>query len=359
MIASKNRIASPPGLRFLVSVIALIALMFPVLAVQQVAANPDPDRALIFSGHAPLTTSFSGFSTATGRELDTMNTLPADLGSYACVLLPGQSQPLTADEIGQLAGYVDTGGTVIAMAEWILDPDTINALNALLTEFGSSIQIEPNIVNFLPASTSEIHSSPYTEGVSSISYYRTSTLAVGAPAQTLVSVQGGTPLIAAEQFGQGVLVVSGDLNPFRDSLVIDPYSNEGNRVLAANLCQFRGATEPQSIAVDLKPYGKSTTIVAHSHKLLHLAVFGDGELDVSDLDLASLRLGPAMASPESNGGTNGKFKDENDDGYTDLKLTFRANELGVVPGQSEVCLTGSLVNGTQVSGCTGVIVKGK
>ncbi len=371
MTENNGIIIVPRRLRLLVSIAVTLALSLGILAIQPAASQAAPERALIFTGQGPVATNFASFGDATGAQLDLLNTFPDDLSVYACVALPGQSQPFSTTQIAQLSAYLNDGGTVIAMTDNGAFTATITTMNSLFASLGSGMVVDPAFVGALIQTTTMIDPSPLTDGVDSINYSSTSTLSIGGNAQSLVRVQSGTPFIGAEEIGQGLLVVSGDTNVFA-TMTFDPQANQGNRTLSSNLCQSHSNDdEPPpppppppvpgavSITIDLKPYGKTTEIVAHSHGAIQLAVFGSDDLDVSDLDVNSLRLGPAGASPEKSGRSYGKLKDENHDGITDLRLKFRASDTGLQPGDTQVCLTGRLMDGTNVSGCTSVRVVNK
>ena len=345
-------------LRLLVGILMMLGLGLSLIMIQPAAAQTEPERSFVFTGQRPISTNFDNFANATGTQLDAMDAFPADLSVYACVVLPGQMVPFSQAQIDQLAAYIQSGGTVIATGDNAAFVDTRNTMNALSAGLGSGMAVNPESTGFLIQTTFEIDASPLTEGVVSIQYASTSTLLISGNAQTLVRVQDGRPFIGAEQFGDGFFVLSGDSNVFA-TMGFDLLAHPGNAALADNLCTFHaGPNPPATIDIDMKPFDETPQFDAHSNGALQIVVFGSDGFDVQDLDLATMRFGPDMAEPKQDGQSYGKFEDEDGDGFTDVRLKFRARDTGAQPGDVEICLTGFMRDGSEVQGCTDVDVIG-
>ena len=85
-----------------------------------------------------------------------------------------------------------------------------------------------------------------------------------------------------------------------------------------------------------------------------VALWGSADLDVRDVDLRSLRLGPDEAPARSLRRARRfrrRGRDLNGDGYPDLRLRFHPRHSGLQSSDTEVCLTGRLHDGTALRGC--------
>ena len=96
---------------------------------------------------------------------------------------------------------------------------------------------------------------------------------------------------------------------------------------------------------DLNPDKKGVTPVV---------IFGSPELNVKNINVASLRLSGAPVSPKNKGGFQVSYVDINGDGMVDLDVKFTtptSQQLHLVPGQVDTIavLTGNLTNGTPIT----------
>jgi hypothetical protein len=69
-----------------------------------------------------------------------------------------------------------------------------------------------------------------------------------------------------------------------------------------------------------------------------VAILGSESFDVADVDVNSLRFGPADASPFLWAGVT--FEDLDEDGSQDMVVYFRIEETGISAGEDQACITG-------------------
>jgi lysophospholipase L1-like esterase len=105
---------------------------------------------------------------------------------------------------------------------------------------------------------------------------------------------------------------------------------------------FAGVT---NLLVDVMP-GSDTNPVRTSQKgVIPAAVLSSADFDATALNGATLRLG--QAAPDR----PGTVEDVNGDGRGDLMLHFPAQQTGLEPGDSQLCLSGSVGSGRSFSTC--------
>ena len=110
----------------------------------------------------------------------------------------------------------------------------------------------------------------------------------------------------------------------------------------------------------MKPRNRHNRLKPGSQKRFPVAILGSPELDVHDIDPASLRLGYGEATPVGRGRHlrpgpgRAARKDVNHDHYADLLVSFRARDAEIAYGDSMVCLTGQTRDGTPIEGCDAI-----
>ncbi|MEE2672657.1 MAG: hypothetical protein VX466_02605 [Myxococcota bacterium] len=108
----------------------------------------------------------------------------------------------------------------------------------------------------------------------------------------------------------------------------------------------------QAVEIDVMPWHERNRLRARSHKPIWVTLFGSEELDVRDVDRSSLRLGRAEGEPISRFGYPLVFRwDMNRDGHRDLLAVFKQGELGVVHGDTDLCLRAESHSGATFEGC--------
>ena len=80
--------------------------------------------------------------------------------------------------------------------------------------------------------------------------------------------------------------------------------------------------------------------------MIPAAVLGSTDFDAMQVDVSTVRFGPAEASPAH----DGHVEDVNNDGYMDMMFHFKTQETGIVCGDTEATLTGETSDGIPFTG---------
>lgn len=106
------------------------------------------------------------------------------------------------------------------------------------------------------------------------------------------------------------------------------------------------------VDVDIKPGSDPNFINPFAPALIPVAILGSGTVDVTGVDLATLKFGPGGAARVDDVNEDGEFVD--DDDFLDLVVHFRPAETGIAIGDTEACLTGKTLGGVPILGCDDV-----
>jgi hypothetical protein len=233
----------------------LVALLALVLSASGVLASGG--RILVYAGNAAIDEGYTKFGAAAGKPVDTLFVLPSDLSPYDCIVLPINNVAFDEGQKAQLSSYVNSGGTVLALAEHIgFLPGSIATMNDLATYLGAGLQVVGAADDPGFTTTTNIDPSTFTVGVNSIRYALTSEVEVliSGDAESLVRTQnasGAKTFIGADRIGSGVFLLSGDSNVFSDNSDTG-YTVQDNGVLVANLCGEKGPGEPATLTLSPK-----------------------------------------------------------------------------------------------------------
>ncbi|HDZ20766.1 hypothetical protein LCGC14_0525280 [marine sediment metagenome] len=104
------------------------------------------------------------------------------------------------------------------------------------------------------------------------------------------------------------------------------------------------------IDIDIKPDSDENPINLKSIGKTPVVIFGTEDLDVADIDVSTVELNDANVVQNSNGIWQADFEDVNDDGIDDLVMQFLTQSLGILPGMTDLELTGQLLDGTELVG---------
>lgn len=113
---------------------------------------------------------------------------------------------------------------------------------------------------------------------------------------------------------------------------------------------------PVSVRLDPRPGQTRNAVAASARGLITVALFGSEELDVRDIDPASLVFGPGCAGLDPSASL--RQVDLDRDGMIDLIGKFRLDEAGLASGGPAACLEGATRGGVRFRGCGNVGVVG-
>jgi filamentous hemagglutinin family protein len=110
------------------------------------------------------------------------------------------------------------------------------------------------------------------------------------------------------------------------------------------------ATAAQPVEIDVDPWSRHDRVHPGRRQLLPVALLGSEDLDVRDVDVRSLRLGPGEAAPWAHFGRR-RGIDVNRDRRADLVALFSVREAEIAFGDRVVCLVGETRDGDMIEGC--------
>ncbi|MGA7705128.1 MAG: hypothetical protein WB998_09565 [Solirubrobacteraceae bacterium] len=203
---------------------------------------PASGPTLVYDGDTAMGTQsgdleFSEWSAATGQSAEVSATFPADLSSYRCVVMLA-NKSVGASETGLLGGYLQSGGTIVAVGEHQgFGFDTADgAMNSLATALDVGLGLDDDEIDEGELATTNIDPSPLTAGVSVLGENWASTVSVWGVAQPLVgSMDDSSTIVAAQAVGSGQFVMAGDSNMFSDNSY-GAYSDDDNGRFVLDLC---------------------------------------------------------------------------------------------------------------------------
>ncbi len=118
--------------------------------------------------------------------------------------------------------------------------------------------------------------------------------------------------------------------------------------------EFVPNPQPTVVEIDIRPGRFPNKINLSRKKNLWIAILTDEGFDATAVDPASVRLGPNGAGINR----NPRVVDTDGDGDNDLKLRFKVSEIGISCGDTELSLSGSTFDGTEIVGTDSIVTTG-
>jgi Tol biopolymer transport system component len=127
--------------------------------------------------------------------------------------------------------------------------------------------------------------------------------------------------------------------------VVFPVTQPGSRT-----ADLYSARLPPDVRIDVLPRKAHNKLPRGRNALIPVAILGSADLDVREVELATLAFGPDAAAPER----KVKRVDVDGDGFRDLVTRYRRAETGIEPGGTEACLAGR-ADGFEFLSCDAVV----
>ena len=113
--------------------------------------------------------------------------------------------------------------------------------------------------------------------------------------------------------------------------------------------QFTAEPAMLAVAIDVRPESARNPVNPFAPGVVGVALLGAADLDVAQVDVASLAFGPDGAPA-----VHSHQDDVNDDGRPDLVTHHRIPQTGIAPGDAEACMSGQTLDGRPLGGCDAV-----
>lgn len=292
--------------------------------LKDISFSPDGTKAFVLSGHYYSTgeSEVVVINTATDLVVNTVS-LPNKFYSQALVVADTNYTPSGANIHAQPSGGVDTTFSNVSVSgvTTVTSTTTAPAFPAGFSVTGDAFYVD--------ISTTAVHT-----GTTSICIHYNH------------SSYDSTVALLHYELGQWVdRTTSNDTNAL---IVCGTVSSLSPFALAYN--------SRTPVTIDIVPKKTPNRIVLHSENGVPVAIFGSNTVDVTHIDLSSLRLAGASIKHESNGAAMAKFKDVNNDGKIDVVVRFVTDELTLTPADTTAELTGTLSGGSVIAGTDSVQV---
>ena len=111
-----------------------------------------------------------------------------------------------------------------------------------------------------------------------------------------------------------------------------------------------------TVAIDIKPGSDRNCFNINGHGVIPVAVLGNADFDVSQIDLATVAFGGLAVRVRGNKGPLCSIDYSNEDTYLDLVCHFEDDAANWDAGDGEATLTGNLINGAPVEGIDSICV---
>jgi len=103
---------------------------------------------------------------------------------------------------------------------------------------------------------------------------------------------------------------------------------------------------PAVVTIDIRPGGRRNLVKPSSSNSISVAILGSSKFDVTDVDVTTLRFGPAGAEPVN----DPSLQDVNRDGIADLVAYYVVKHAGIACGDEQAPLVGGTHTGGSFEG---------
>lgn len=271
-----------------------------------------------------------GFSVqTTDTGLDTV-----DLSQYDILVICLESAwygAYTASEAAAIASFVAQGGGLLIMGENTSGPN--GNINPVANAFGTTCGI--SFIWPFDLYITDLATHPIFNKVSEIYYRSAGEITVFPPAELVASYED-YGVAAVAEVDDGKVVILGDSNCW-DNMYIG-YAD--NQLFAENTFKWLTTIKKLPVMIDIKPGACPNPLNPTSKGVLPVAIVGTEEFDVMAIDPSTIRISrsgmdagvaPVRWSMEDVSmpleGDPCQCSDRQKDGYTDLMLKFRTQEV--------------------------------
>jgi hypothetical protein len=112
--------------------------------------------------------------------------------------------------------------------------------------------------------------------------------------------------------------------------------------------------ETIAVGLDIKPDGSPNRVNPYSRGVIPVAILGDEDFDVADIDVTTLRFGFGSVSPAHDltdtFAYNDHLQDVNRDGFVDLVAHFPTKDARIACGDESATLTGETLDSQPFEG---------
>jgi len=321
-----------------------LSILFAILALSPLTATAEWQTVGVFNNPISFRPGIPGWMVVTGVGTSDFTMGVGDLIDDG-VNPPFVSPPNIFQFIGNTGpGILPTGA---------FNMGTLTMLNGnLATGAARSVELEISGFDCINEGPGCVPSGP--KSGSALLNFELTGDPVGDPQAdgTCVLTTGGEEVCAwTEELDTAVFAIVGAFGSL-DIVEILPLSANGfvtvGRDQSANVTHL-------GVGVDIRPFSKKNKVNVRSRGILPVTIFGSESFDSLQVDTSSVRFGPNGAAPLP---WLQITRDVNRDGFVDLTLLFRTQQIGIECDDISMVLSGATYEGLRVSGSDSVMPKG-
>lgn len=281
------------------------------------------------------------------------------------------------EEVEKIKGFVVNGGGLLIMGE--MDSSGIDNIQPVASAFGITLGVS-NIGSYPWAIyTSDFAPHPLFDGIDEICFQSVGELSTSSNLEEVAWYEGtDKSLVVAGEYGYGRVVALGDINIFSSfNGSGEYYDRADNRQFSVNTFEYLISAPEIEVSVDIKPGSCPNPVNVKSKGVLPVAILGSEDVNVMDIDPASIAfsigevsVGSIRSSYEDVAAPVSDTSDCNcieagPDGFLDLTLKFETQKIVEAIGDVDhgdiltLGLTGVLFGEIPIAGADCILIKGK